>query len=160
MAFWEQIGKKITDAGQGVAQQTKNLADIAKLNSAIYEKEKRIASLYSEIGKAYYENHKDDAAAEEASSISELNKLFAEVKQHKSEIGRIKGVEKCPHCGAEVAHGSAFCNSCGKAFSQSEPTPVTTATDGRVCPSCKAAVPEGNLFCNNCGTKIETNQEV
>ena len=35
MAFFEQLGKRLADAGQGVAQQTKNLADVTRLNSAI-----------------------------------------------------------------------------------------------------------------------------
>lgn len=153
MAFFEQLGKKITDAGQGVAQQTKNLADIARLNSSISDKEKRIANLYSEIGKAYYERHKNDAVAEEAASISEINTLFAEIEQQRDDISRIKGVAKCPNCGADVAHGSAFCNSCGQALAQNEP--AIAPADGKVCPSCGAVVADGNLFCNNCGTKIE-----
>lgn len=153
MAFFEQLGKKITDAGQGVAQQTKNLADIARLNSAVSDKEKRIANLYSEIGKAYYERHKNDAVAEEAASINEINTLFAEIRLNKENISKLKGITKCPNCGADVAYGSAFCNSCGQAMAQNEP--ATAPTDGRVCPSCGAPVPEGNLFCNSCGTKIE-----
>ncbi len=32
MAFFEQIGKCLTDAGQNVAQQTKDFADVTKLN--------------------------------------------------------------------------------------------------------------------------------
>ena len=42
MAFFEEIGKRLTNAGQNVAQQTKNLADVAQLNSAISDKEKKI----------------------------------------------------------------------------------------------------------------------
>lgn len=158
MAFFEQLGKKISDAGQGVAQQTKNLADIAKLNNMVSGKEKRIAALYSEIGKAYYESHKNDAVAEEKAGISEINTLFAEIEQHRDEISRIKGIKKCPNCGADVASGSAFCNSCGQALAQDEPAPAPT--DGKVCKSCGAAVPDGNLFCNNCGARLEANQEV
>lgn len=152
MAFFEKIGKTITDAGQGVARETKNLADIARLNSSISDKEKRIAAIYSEIGKAYYEHHKNDAVAEEAASINEINALFAEIEKHREEIGRIKGLTKCPSCGADVARGAAFCNSCGQAIAQPEPEPMPA--DGRVCPSCGAEVPEGNLFCTSCGTKL------
>ena len=54
MSFFDQIGKRITDAGQGVAQQTKNFADVTRLNSAISDKEKRISQLYQSIGKTYY----------------------------------------------------------------------------------------------------------
>ena len=38
MAFFEQLGKRLTDAGQNVVQQTKNLADVTQLNSAISDR--------------------------------------------------------------------------------------------------------------------------
>ena len=63
MAIFEQIGKRLSSAGQGAAQQAKNFADVARLNSAISEREKRIAQLYTELGRLYYEQHKDDSQA-------------------------------------------------------------------------------------------------
>ena len=54
MSIFEKIGEKLSGAGQGVAQQVKNFADVARLNSIISEKEKQIAQLYIEIGQAYY----------------------------------------------------------------------------------------------------------
>ena len=53
MSIFEKIGEKLSGAGQGVAQQVKNFADVARLNSIISEKEKQIAQLYIEIGQAY-----------------------------------------------------------------------------------------------------------
>ena len=50
MSIFEKIGEKLSGAGQGVAQQVKNFADVARLNSIISEKEKQIAQLYIEIG--------------------------------------------------------------------------------------------------------------
>lgn len=58
MSIFEKIGEKLSGAGQGVAQQVKNFADVARLNSIISEKEKQIAQLYIEIGQAYYEHLK------------------------------------------------------------------------------------------------------
>ena len=49
MAFFEQIGKHLSDAGQNVAQQTKKLADVTQLNSTISEKQKKISQLYLAI---------------------------------------------------------------------------------------------------------------
>ena len=66
MAIFERIGKQLTDAGQSAAQQTRNLTDVARLSSAISEKEKKISQLYSVIGQSYYEKHKHDSAAEES----------------------------------------------------------------------------------------------
>lgn len=42
--LFEQLGKRLTDAGQDVVQQTKNLADVTQLNSAISDKEKKSPS--------------------------------------------------------------------------------------------------------------------
>lgn len=41
MSIFEKIGEKLSGAGQGVAQQVKNFADVARLNSIISEKEKQ-----------------------------------------------------------------------------------------------------------------------
>lgn len=159
MAFFEQIGKRLADAGQGVAQQTKNFTDVTRLNSTISEKEKKISQLYASIGQAYYERHKNDAAAEEAQQIQAVNTLFAEIAQCREEIKQIKGVVKCPSCGADVALNSAFCNSCGAKIPQASEPAEPARADGPVCPNCHAPVKEGNLFCTRCGTKIESTAE-
>lgn len=54
MSIFEKIGEKLSGAGQGVAQQVKNFADVARLNSIISEKEKQIAQLYIEIGQTIF----------------------------------------------------------------------------------------------------------
>ena len=155
MAFFEQLGKRLTDAGQGVAQQTKNFTDVTRLNGTISEKEKKISQLYAAIGQAYFERHRNDAAAEEAQKIGEINALLAEIAQCREEIKQIKGVVKCPSCGADVALHCAFCSACGARFPQDEAAGQPAAADARLCPSCGAAVPKENLFCNRCGTKLD-----
>ena len=102
MAFFEQLAKRLTDAGQNVAQQTKNLADVTQLNSAISDKEKKISQLYLNIGQLYYEEHKGDSTAEHQEIIGEINALYAEIAQNREKIKQIKGVVMCPKCGADV----------------------------------------------------------
>lgn len=53
MSIFEKIGEKLSGAGQGVAQQVKNFADVARLNSIISEKEKQIAQLYYVLWKMW-----------------------------------------------------------------------------------------------------------
>ena len=113
MAIFEQIGKRLTDMGQGVAQQTKNFADVAKLNTSISEKERKVVQLYTALGQAYYERHKDDPDAEEQQIIGEINALHAEIWGHQEEIQNIKKISKCPNCGTTVSEEAIFCNSCG-----------------------------------------------
>lgn len=153
MAFFEQLGKRLSDAGQGVAQQTKNFTDVTRLNSAISDKEKAISQLYSTLGQAYYERHKKDLSAEEPDTIERINSLFAEIAECREEIKQIKGVVKCPSCGGDVPLNSAFCPGCGtKIRRESEP-------ETRVCPACHAQVQEGNLFCTSCGAKLDGGNE-
>lgn len=51
-----KVGKKITDVGQGTIQKTKNMADVAKLNSVISEEEQKIKSTYEQIGQMLSRN--------------------------------------------------------------------------------------------------------
>lgn len=113
MAFFEQIGKRLTDAGQNVAQQTKDFADVTKLNNAISEKEKKISQIFLLIGQSYYERHKNDSNAEELDKISEVNSLYSDIFKNREQIKQIKGIAKCPKCGADLPLNAAFCNICG-----------------------------------------------
>lgn len=155
MAFFEQLGKKLTDAGQGVAQQTKNFTEIARLNSAVSDKERQIEQRYAAIGRAYYEAHKNDAFAESGDTIQEITGLLGEIAKHKEEIKQIRGVAPCPACGADVPSGSAFCPACGAKVPQAEPAPAAIPEGCRPCPRCGAPVPNENKFCVSCGAKME-----
>lgn len=158
MAFFEQIGKRLTDAGQNVAQQTKNLADVTQLNNAISEKEKKISRIFLSIGQSYYERHKSDESAEELEKITEINSLYAEIYQNRERIKQIKGVVKCENCGADVPLNAAFCNTCGTKVIRTAEVEENTE-DKRVCPGCHAIVEKDNLFCNHCGAKIESTND-
>jgi Zn finger protein HypA/HybF involved in hydrogenase expression len=113
MAFFEDLGKKLTCFGQTAAQKTKDLTEIARLAAANADRNRKIDQLYEEIGKAYYNAHKDDAFSESADQILEITALFAEIASAQDEINRIKGIVKCANCGADVESGNAYCNACG-----------------------------------------------
>ena len=60
MSFFDEVGKKITDVGQGPIQKTKNMADVAKLNSVISEEEQKIKSAYEQIGQIYVQKYRQN----------------------------------------------------------------------------------------------------
>lgn len=153
MAFFEELGKKITDAGQGVAQQTKNFTEVTRLNGAISDREKQAAALYTALGTAYYKAHAADGQAEEKETIAQITALLNEIAQYQEEVKRIKGIGKCPACGADVQAGAAFCPACGAAIPAPQ-TPPPAAPAGRVCPNCGQSVGAENIFCNHCGTRL------
>lgn len=154
MTFIEELGKRLTDAGQNVVQQTKNLADVTQLNSAISDREKKISQLYLNIGQLYYEEHKGDSTAEHQEIIGEINALYAEIAQNREKIKQIKGVVKCPKCGADVPLNAAFCNACGTEMERAGSVSETNG-EQRHCPVCHAAVSAEDFFCNNCGAKVD-----
>ncbi len=141
MAFFEDIGKKLTDVGQNVARQTKNFSDITQLNSSISDSEKRISQLFIQLGKEYYENHKD----EENEVISEISRLYTQIFECREKIKQIKGVTKCESCGADVPLESAFCNSCG--------AKVNKHPSAELCKFCGEPMKSGDKFCTRCGNK-------
>lgn len=159
MPFFEDLGRKLSNMGQGVAQQTKNIADTSRLNGAVSERERRIAQLFQAIGQAYYQRHLQDPAAEEREKMEEIARLYGEIEQYQREINQIKGLAICPTCGAGVPAQAAFCNSCGTRMPQQQPAPVAPVqaapANVRVCPACGAQVGVENRFCNLCGANMD-----
>lgn len=153
MAFWSQIEKTLTTAGQNVAQQTKNIADITQLNSTISEKEKQIRQLYLALGESYYEKQQLNSNAENFDKIMEINTLKVEIFNAQEKIKQIKGVTKCAQCGADVPLDAAFCNACGAKVERAEPSHAEFEVSC-TCPVCNAVIESGNAFCTSCGAKL------
>ena len=152
MAFFDQLGKQISNAGKSVAQQTKNLADSTLLQNSISEKQKSVQQLYATLGQHYYETNKDNSDASGYETMGQISALLSEIKQYREQLGRLRGNNICPHCGAEVPSDSQFCRGCGGRMEPS--APVQRAPQGYVCPQCGAQMPEANLFCTLCGCKL------
>lgn len=47
MAFFDELGKKLTDGGQKAAEQARAFAEVNKLNSQVSEQEKKITQFYA-----------------------------------------------------------------------------------------------------------------
>lgn len=118
MAFLEGVTEKITKAGQGVAQSTKNMAGTVKLNSAIAEEEKLIKGCYAKIGEQYYLANKDHPEGELAELIETVTAAQARIADYRDQLQKIKGFCTCPNCGEEIPADSAFCGRCGAKVEQ------------------------------------------
>lgn len=118
MAFLEGVTEKLTKAGQGVAQSTKNMAGTVKLNSSIAEEEKLIRSLYQKIGEAYYLAHNEAPDAELAEWVRSITEALERISDYREQLQKIKGLSACPSCGAEIPGDSAFCAHCGAKIGQ------------------------------------------
>ena len=57
MAFFNDLSRKLTSVSQTAVQKTKDVADIAKINSEISDLQRTVNNLYYEIGKLYVAKH-------------------------------------------------------------------------------------------------------
>lgn len=146
MAFLDNLSKRVSDFSQDVAAKTRNMADISRLNSAINEQERQIETAFSNIGKAYYANHKDDPNAEEMENVAYINEAYIRIQQYKAQISQLKGLANCPNCGSEIASNAPFCSYCGSATGFAPPT--------QPCPGCGHQMEVGSSFCTVCGTRL------
>ena len=115
MAIWNEIGKKLSGAGQEVARTTKEMMETSRLNSSINDKKKMIAQMYTVLGEAYYKRHANDPEAEEPEIIARIRTLNAEMDETIDEVLKLKNKGKCPNCGATAqvpAGGSKQCEYC------------------------------------------------
>ena len=152
MSFFDNIGSKASAAGQAAAEKARNFAEVNRLNGVISDHEKRISRLYFEIGQSYYMRHKDDPEAEELERIAAITDTNEKIAVCREQIKTLKGVEKCPNCGADVQNGSQFCNNCG---TRMPPASMKTAPKtGLTCPTCGTELESDAAFCFNCGTKL------
>ncbi len=118
MANFDKFGEKLAQAGNHAARKAKELSSTAKLSVDIRTKEDQVQKMYAEIGKKYYEAHKDDADCEE--QVRHVREALAAIDEMKKELGSKKGATACPRCGAQVKPGDAYCKSCGMKLSEDD----------------------------------------
>ena len=110
MGFFNDIGKKTTEATSKITKET-------KLKLKMSENKGKISDLYEAIGKKVYEKHVreenisiKDELQEECEKIDELTKQIEEARQ---EVLKLNKKRQCSKCYAEIEKDAAFCSKCG-----------------------------------------------
>ena len=153
MGFFDDLTKKVSSASQNAVQKGKNVVDIQKLNSQINDANKTITNIYLQLGKAYYENNRNNPMEADAEVFAEVARQEALIGDLKNQVRTLKGIAVCPSCGSEIPNTQKFCSNCGAPLPQAEAAPVQQA--GKVCPTCGTPVEEGQKFCSKCGSSVE-----
>lgn len=112
MEFFDKLSNTITAASKDGLNKAKEIKDTAKLTLDIKEREGAIQRMYRELGKAYYQNHKEDPTPE-YDQIFAIKAAFEEIGELKANIDEIRGIKRCVSCGAVVTQDAKFCASCG-----------------------------------------------
>lgn len=115
MSFFNDLGKKTTEA-------TAKIATEAKLKIEIAENRERIKEFYEELGRKIYENHVreenidiNEFIKEDCSKIDELSN---KIENARKEILELNNKKICKKCFAEIETDSIFCSKCGKRQTQ------------------------------------------
>jgi len=157
MAFFDDVGKKIAQTSQGAAQKAKSMAEIVKLNGQISDEEKHISNAFYQIGKTYYENFGTEPDQLFAQLIAGINDSNTKIAIYSEQVSQLKGIVRCPNCGAEVPYGVLFCSSCGVQMNTAPAGAQATAPIDNTlyCVKCGAPITAGKAFCAKCGQKVE-----
>lgn len=138
MAFFDNLGKKASEATAKAIQKAQELSETTKLNSLISDEEKKVNNAYYQIGKLYVSLHSGDGDEAFAGMIAGIFEAEQRISAYRAQLQDIKGVQRCEKCGAEVARGVAFCSACGAPM-----------------PRAESVVPEDCVRCENCGTMVK-----
>ena len=90
MAFFNDLGKKLSDAAGTATEKAKDFAETTKLNSAISSEEKQINQYFIEIGKIIFEQDKDNPDSPMADLISKIVTSQEAISVLKRKIEEIK----------------------------------------------------------------------
>jgi hypothetical protein len=175
MAYFDDIGKKISKTSQDAVKKTKEMAATVKLNSQVLNEERTINTLYIQLGQLYYtkfgmntdttpcdsdmKNNAPVLSPEELNNeftniCFQISEGFERIENIKSEIIRIKNTRLCPKCGNECAADILFCSACGFQLPIIAPQMTTQTVEVKLCPNCGNKFPEDAVFCTGCGRKL------
>lgn len=155
MAFFDDFGKKLSQASQSAVQKTKDITEVAKINGMISDEEKKLNNCYFQIGKLYVQLHRNNCEAEFVKLMEAVCQSEAKIADYRKRVQDIKGIIRCSKCGAELANTAAFCNACGTAVQKQAPAPVSNESAIKVkCSSCGTPIGQGMRFCTACGTPV------
>ena len=94
MGFFDELGKKISDASQDMMQKGKDFADTTKLKSQIHDEERKISAVYTKIGKKYFEEFHQAAGAGYQDLVDEIHASQAKISEYQEKLNALKaGVE-------------------------------------------------------------------
>ena len=153
MPIFDDIGKKITQTTQSALKNTKDAADISRINMMVAEEQRLLGSFYVQLGKKYYDLYPESTDGNFAPLCASIKEATAKLVALEHEIQDIKGIKRCPRCEVEIPAATVFCGSCGY-DTRNDPAFVDIPAPPKLCPGCNQEVAEFMSFCTACGQKI------
>lgn len=112
MSFIDKLGDSIVSMSKDVGQKAKEASGIAKLKLDIRIKQEYVKEQYAQLGKIYYEAHKNEDVPEKQ-RFDKISDALDEIDRMELQILELKKARRCPNCGMEASETAEFCSNCG-----------------------------------------------
>ncbi len=89
MNFFDKLEQTVTETGQGISRKAKELAEVTRLKNLLHTCEQVIDQNYREIGKAYFEAHKEEAENEYADQMKAIKEAQQGAEALKEQIKNV-----------------------------------------------------------------------
>lgn len=120
-SFLEELGKTLADKGKEAADKAREVTEVLQLKAQINSEKNRIKDAYSNIGRLYYEKHKDDEESPYAGEFAVIFECLRRIEKMEEMISKLEGTKTCPECGEKVPKDATFCSRCGRRMNSPVP---------------------------------------
>ena len=90
MAFFDELSKKLTDAGKVVVRKTRELTDVSGLKLKIADENRKMTRLYENLGKEYFALHQEQPEEELKGLVQQLKTSMERVSALETEIEKVE----------------------------------------------------------------------
>ncbi len=112
MTIFDEIANKITSVGKDGYNRAKDAKDTTKISMDIKNREIQLQKMFRDLGREYYQDHKQDENLEYPLMTQIKNELDA-IASLQVEKDKLRGIRRCPNCGEVTNVNAKFCPACG-----------------------------------------------
>ena len=166
-----KITKSVTGGAKTAAKKSGEVYEITKINISLSSEEDKLKSIYTELGKAAFEEFEKGASVNE--NLTSLYNQAADCKKTinelKEKVNELKKIKYCVNCGAKLDISTAFCPKCGAKneiinSEEKETEDNQNANTENTCEEDKKECPDNNAAscktCPNCGMIVTEDAEI
>jgi hypothetical protein len=159
MAFFKDLGKKITEGVQDASEKASELVEVNKLNSAISKEKNAINEVKRQIGEKIFAMYKggETVPAPVSDELRIIDTHLQAVAGFEAKIAELKGeptAYQAPAAPPAAPPAAAAPVAAPPAAAPTPPPVEPSAAVGQFCSNCGAKLVEGTSFCGDCGQKF------
>ncbi|MEF9940467.1 MAG: zinc ribbon domain-containing protein [Clostridium sp.] len=129
MAFFDELGKVISDKSKEAAGKVKDLTGVIQLRTKLSAEKEKVNKSYINLGKAYYDKHEASAEEDYAADFDLIRMGLMKMAELEDEISELEGTRVCAECGAKVEKDAQFCSKCGASMEEKTAAPMSDYKD-------------------------------